>query len=207
MEQRIESGTGGTAGASGKRPDVGGQAVIEGVMMRAPSKVAVAVRRPDGSVGFFDRPFISVTRRLKVLALPVVRGAVALFETMALGISALNFSADESTRESSTAPAAPTPWWQGALQALTIVVSLGFGLLLFVYLPARLTAWLGFHDRVAFGLVDGVFRLLAFLLYLLLISQWKEMARVLGYHGAEHKAIHALEAAAVAELEQAVGLE
>jgi uncharacterized protein YqhQ len=175
---------------------VGGQAVIEGVMMRAPSKVSVAVRRPDGSVGFFDRPFISVTRRFKLLSLPVVRGAVALFETMALGITALNFSADESTRESAAAATAPTPWWQGVLQALTIVLSLGLGLLLFVYLPARLTEWLGFHDRVAFGLVDGVFRLLAFLLYLLLISQWKEMARVLGYHGAEHKAIHALEAGA-----------
>jgi uncharacterized protein YqhQ len=175
---------------------VGGQAVIEGVMMRAPSKVSVAVRRPDGSVGFFDRPFISVTRRFKLLSLPVVRGAVALFETMALGITALNFSADESTRESAAAATAPTPWWQGVLQALTIVLSLGLGLLLFVYLPARLTEWLGFHDRVAFGLVDGVFRLLAFLLYLLLISRWKEMARVLGYHGAEHKAIHALEAGA-----------
>jgi uncharacterized protein YqhQ len=59
--------------------------------------------------------------------------------------------------------------------------------------PARLTAWLGFEGRVGFGLVDGAFRLIAFVLYLLLISQWKELARVLGYHGAEHKAIHALE--------------
>jgi uncharacterized protein YqhQ len=175
---------------------VGGQAVIEGVMMRSPSKVAVAVRRPDGSVGYLEREFTSVTRRIKLLALPVVRGAVSLFETMALGISALNFSADESTRGETPGPAAQAPWWQGALQALTIVLSLGLGLLLFVVLPARLTAWLGFHDRVSFGLVDGVFRLLAFLLYLLLISQWKEMARVLGYHGAEHKAIHALEAGA-----------
>jgi uncharacterized protein YqhQ len=64
---------------------------------------------------------------------------------------------------------------------------------MFVILPARLTTWLGFHGRLAFGLMDGVFRLLAFLLYLVLISQWREMARVLGYHGAEHKAIHALE--------------
>jgi uncharacterized protein YqhQ len=80
------------------------------------------------------------------------------------------------------------------VQAVTIVLSLALGLLLFVVLPARLTSWLGFHDNIGFGLVDGVFRLLAFVLYLTLISQWKEMARVLGYHGAEHKAIHALEA-------------
>ena len=64
---------------------------------------------------------------------------------------------------------------------------------MFVVLPARLTGWLGVHDRIGFGLVDGLFRLTAFILYLLLISQWKELARVLGYHGAEHKAIHALE--------------
>jgi uncharacterized protein YqhQ len=176
---------------------VGGQAVIEGVMMRSPSKVAVAVRRPDGSVGYFERGFTSITRRIGLLALPVVRGAVSLFETMALGISALNFSADESTRETTPSESSPkTPWWQGAAQALTIAFSLGLGLMLFVVLPARLTEWLGFHGRVGFGLVDGVFRLVAFLLYLLLISQWKEMARVLGYHGAEHKAIHALEAGA-----------
>jgi uncharacterized protein YqhQ len=78
-------------------------------------------------------------------------------------------------------------------QVLTVAFSLGLGMLLFVVLPARATTWLGFHDRIGFGLVDGFFRLLAFVLYLLLISQWKELARVLGYHGAEHKAIHALE--------------
>ena len=176
---------------------LGGQAVIEGVMMRSPSRVAVAVRRPDGSLGFFERPFESVTRRIKPLGLPVVRGAVSLFETMGLGISALNFSADEASRDETSAAAGKTPEkpsaWTGVLQALTVVISLGLGILLFVVLPARLTGWLGFHDRIGFGLVDGLFRLLAFVLYLLLISQWKELARVLGYHGAEHKAIHALE--------------
>lgn len=182
---------------------VGGQAVIEGVMMRSPSRVAVAVRRMDGSLSFMERPFSSVTRRVRALGLPVVRGAVSLFETMFLGITALNFSADEATRDeeqtkaaAAGAGASPKPMTSllhGAAQILTVAVSLGLGILLFVVLPARLTGWLGFHDRVGFGLVDGLFRLLAFILYLLLISQWKELARVLGYHGAEHKAIHALE--------------
>jgi uncharacterized protein YqhQ len=193
---------------------VGGQAVIEGVMMRSPSQVAVAVRRPDGSLAFMERPFVSVTRRHRVLGLPVVRGAVSLFETLYLGISALNFSADEASRTDApagkAAPAgavsdpAPAPSKsaagakhgsaaQGAAQTLTIAFSLALGILLFVVLPARLTGWLGFSDRIGFGLVDGAFRLLAFILYLWLISQWKEMARVLGYHGAEHKAIHAIE--------------
>jgi len=195
---------------------VGGQAVIEGVMMRSPSKVAVAVRRADGTLGFFERGFISITRRHKALALPIVRGAVSLFETMYLGITALNFSADEVTRDEERAKAAATPsatanaapgasasagvpagasgaGLHGAAQLLTIGFALVLGVLLFVVLPARLAGWLGFHDRIGFGLVDGLFRLMAFILYLLLISQWKELARVLGYHGAEHKAIHALE--------------
>jgi uncharacterized protein YqhQ len=136
-----------------------------------------------------------VTRRYKLLGLPVVRGAVSLFETMYLGILALNFSADEAAKdepvkEGEKAAGGLHPAVQGA----TILFSLALGLLLFVVLPARLTSWLGFHGRVGFGLVDGLFRLLAFVLYLTLISQWKEMARVLGFHGAEHKAIHAVEA-------------
>ena len=175
---------------------VGGQAVIEGVMMRSPTKMAVAVRQPDGSLAFLDRPFESITRRVKVLGLPVIRGAVSLFETLALGITALNFSADEASKEETQGKDAKQPAWFPYVQGLTVLVSLALGLRLFVVLPARLTGWLGFHGRVGFGLVDGAFRLLAFVLYLTLISQWKEMARVLGFHGAEHKAIHALEAGA-----------
>ncbi len=175
---------------------VGGQAVIEGVMMRSPSKVGVAVRRPDGSVATMEKPFESITRRVKPLGWPVVRGAVSLFETLGIGMTALNFSADEAAREEQADPAAKPGAGQGVAQIATLVVSFSLGIVLFVVLPAKLTGWLGFHDRIGFGLVDGFFRLLAFVLYLSLISQWKEMARVLGYHGAEHKAIHALEAGA-----------
>lgn len=173
---------------------VGGQAVIEGVMMRSPSKVAVVVRRPDGTLGSMERGFESITRRVKPLGWPVIRGAVSLFETMFLGITALNFSADEASHdEAPTAGAKPSALY-GAAQLATVAFSMGLGVLMFVVLPAKLTGWLGFHDRIGFGLVDGGFRLLAFVLYLTLISQWKDMARVLGFHGAEHKAIHALEA-------------
>ena len=172
---------------------VGGQAVLEGVMMRSPSKIAVAVRHADGTLGTMEKPFVSITRRVKVLGLPILRGATSLFETMYLGITALNYSAEELSRDDpSAAKNKPSAGWQIA-QSGTVVLSLALGILLFVVLPARLTGWLGFKSRIAFGLVDGLFRLLAFLLYLTLISQWKEMARVLGYHGAEHKAIHALE--------------
>jgi uncharacterized protein YqhQ len=157
--------------------------------------MSVAVRRADGTLATLDRPFESVTRRHKALGLPVVRGAVSLFETMFLGITALNFSADEAAREPAQETKKPGAFEQVA-QGAVVVVSLALGLLMFVVLPARATAWLGFHDRVGFGLVDGAFRLLAFVVYLSLISQWKDMRRVLGYHGAEHKAIHALESGA-----------
>jgi uncharacterized protein YqhQ len=175
---------------------VGGQAVIEGVMMRSPSRMAVAVRRPDGTLAFLERPFSSITRRIKPLGWPVLRGAVSLFETLGLGMSALNFSAEEASRAEDEKPAAkPSPAQQG-LQFATVALSLALGMFLFVILPARVTGALGFHDRMSFGLVDGLFRLAVFVLYLLLISQWKEMRRVLGYHGAEHKSIHAIESGA-----------
>src|SRR5262247_2562036 len=80
---------------------VGGQAVIEGVMMRSPSRMAVVVRRPDGSLATMEKPFTSITQRIKWLGLPVIRGAVSLFETLYLGITALNFSADEASKEES----------------------------------------------------------------------------------------------------------
>ena len=180
---------------------VGGQAVLEGVMMRAPSKIAVVVRRPDGTTESMQRPFQSVTQRHPLLRLPVVRGAASLFETMFLGISALNFSADVAARdEHPAAGEAAKPPGKGfaVVQGLTVMFSLAMGALLFVVLPARATPLLqhalGFNGRAGFGLIDGALRLTVFVLYLLLISQWKEMARVLGYHGAEHKAIHAIEA-------------
>ena len=183
---------------------VGGQAVIEGVMMRSPSRVAVAVRRPEGAIVLMEKPFASITRRHRLLGLPIVRGAVGLFETLALGITALNFSADEATRDETAGTHKPSAV-QGSAQLLTVAISLALGIFVFVVLPARLTAWLGFQGRVGFGLVDGLFRLTAFVLYLALISQWKEMRRVLGYHGAEHKAIHALEAGAPLDPESVQG--
>src|SRR5262249_47259400 len=132
--------------------------------------------------------------RVKLLGLPIVRGAVSLFETLSLGIAALNFSADEAARDGTPAAGKSGGVGAAALQFVVVAISLALGAVVFVMLPARVAGWLGFHDRLRFGLVDGGLRLTAFVLYLWLISRWKEMARVLGFHGAEHKAIHALEA-------------
>src|SRR5882762_743899 len=109
---------------------VGGQAVIEGVMMRSPSRVAVAVRRPGGAIALMEKPFASITRRHRLLGLPIVRGAVGLFETLAVGIAALNFSADEATRDESAAAGKPSAVHGGA-QILTVALSLVIGVLVF----------------------------------------------------------------------------
>jgi len=182
---------------------VGGQAVIEGVMMRAPSKIAVVVRRADGSTAAMERPFRSVTTRIKPLGLPVVRGAVSLFETILLGVTALNFSADAAARETAPADGAPPPKagaGTAVVQGVAVLVSLAIGVLVFLVLPARIAPLVHLPGRlpprIEFGLVDGALRLAAFVGYLSLIALWKDMARVLGYHGAEHKAIHAVEAGA-----------
>jgi len=95
---------------------VGGQAVLEGVMMRSPSKVAVTVRRGDGSLATMERPFSSLTRRYRILGIPVLRGAVSLFETLYLGISALNFSAEEATKDGAPAPGEKSSSLPGAAQ-------------------------------------------------------------------------------------------
>lgn len=187
------------SGASRYAP-IGGQAVIEGVMMRSPSFVATAVRRPDGTIVVHKTPFTSLTKRLKFLGLPILRGAVGLVESLQLGFGALSFSAEQQADAPDGAQAAAKVEKRGfsRLERLampaTIVLSLGLGLLVFFYLPLLLTDWTGARSGFAFNLIDGAFRLIIFLLYLILISRWSEMKRVFQYHGAEHKSIAALEA-------------
>jgi uncharacterized protein YqhQ len=171
---------------------VGGQAVIEGVMMRSPGVIATAVRNPDGRIVIRKKPFKSVIARWKWLNIPVLRGGIHLVETMGLGIDALMFSADQSESEDRiAAEKAPLKdrLWMWATVAFAFVLSLG----LFFYLPLLATDWLGAEGTVWFNIVDGIIRVALFILYLLAISRMKDMARVFEYHGAEHKSIHAFE--------------
>jgi uncharacterized protein YqhQ len=165
---------------------------VEGVMMRSPEKFAVAVRRPDGGIALMCKPFVSLTRRVKPLGLPIVRGAIVLIETLAIGMQALSYSAEQAGEEE-----------QGKSQSLgaklamagSMVIAFGLGLLLFFYLPLVASGWIVRGDHgFAFNLVDGVLRLVVFFGYILAIGRWKEMRRVFEYHGAEHMAIHTLEA-------------
>ena len=171
---------------------VGGQAVIEGIMMRSPRRVATAVRRPSGEVVLQEEPFQSVTRRSVWLGIPVIRGMAGLVETLALGLRSLSFSASQAALEDD-APAEEEGLSRWSM-AGTMILAFGLGLLLFFYLPLQITEWLGIQGSVAFNLTDGAIRLTFFLLYIWGISRWGEMRRLFEYHGAEHKVIHTFEA-------------
>jgi uncharacterized protein YqhQ len=171
---------------------VGGQAVIEGVMMRSPTAIATAVRNPEGRIVIRKKPFRSIVTRFKWLNVPVFRGGVHLIETMGLGIDALMFSADQAVSEERVdrekAPLKDQLWMWG-----TVVVAFALSLGLFFYLPLMLTHWMGVEGTVWFNIVDGIIRVILFVAYIWAISLMKDMARVFEYHGAEHKSIHAFE--------------
>jgi len=171
-------------------------------MMRSPDTYSVAVRRRDGSIYVRREPYTSLIRRHKLLALPIVRGAVVLVESLVLGVKALGFSSDVAMADQKSRTDSPHPkdgaskssgvlakLWLGA----TLLFSFGVGLFLFFYVPLILTDWLGAETGFMFNLVDGVFRLLIFLLYLFAITLMKDIRRVFEYHGAEHKSIFAFE--------------
>ncbi len=171
---------------------VGGQAVIEGVMMRSPNAIATAVRTPDGRIVVRKKPFRSVFKKLKFLNIPVVRGGIHLIESMGVGIESLMFSADQAVSEDRI-----DDQKKGLGDTLmmwgTVVFAFFLSMGLFFYLPLLLTEWMGVESTVWFNVVDGIIRIVFFVLYLKLISRMKDMARVFEFHGAEHMAIHAFE--------------
>jgi uncharacterized protein YqhQ len=179
--------------------NIGGQAVIEGVMMRAPRAVAIAVRRPTGEIVVRKEEAVPLSERFPVVKLPVVRGAVALFASLIVGIKALNFSANEAMVEEEVPEGEEKKKEELSSWAMagTMAVAFGFGILLFFILPLYLTKLLvpliG-SSNIVFNLVDGIIRVAVFLLYIWGISRMKDIQRVFQYHGAEHKSIFAFEA-------------
>lgn len=178
---------------------VGGQAVIEGVMMRSPERVAVAVRRPDGKIVLKNDPYTSLTKRHKFWGLPIIRGGVILIESMILGIKALTFSGDiaieedEKDKKKQDKKKDDKKGLSNLWLISTVVFSLVIGMALFFYLPLILTDLVGAKGGFWFNVVDGLFRVVIFLLYLSLITLWKDIQRIFQYHGAEHKTIFAFE--------------
>jgi len=169
--------------------------VIEGVMMRAPRSVAVAVRRPSGEIVVRKELVVPLGERFPVVKIPVIRGAVALFSSLVTGMKALNFSANESIAEDGAEKGKQE--MNPALMGGTIAVALLFGIALFFILPLYLTKllvpFIG-ASNIVFNLVDGVIRVVVFLLYIYSISRMKDIQRVFQYHGAEHKSIFTFEA-------------
>jgi uncharacterized protein YqhQ len=177
--------------------NIGGQAVIEGVMMRAPRSMAIAVRRASGEIVVKRDMVVPLSERFPVVKLPIVRGAVALFSSLITGIKALNFSANEAMieEEGEGGKEELSSW----AMAGTMAIAFGFGILLFFILPLYATKLLTqlaiiSDNNIIFNLVDGVIRVAVFLLYIWSISRMKDIQRVFQYHGAEHKSIFAFEA-------------
>jgi uncharacterized protein YqhQ len=176
---------------------IGGQAVLEGVMMRGPQSFTVVVRRPDGTLAVKEDLWRSWYTRWQFTRLPFVRGGLVLVETLINGIQALNFSATQAMPQEDDETSGISTWAIG----LTLVFALGLGIAVFVVLPHVLTIILGklgpFRYDVSsfwFHLVDSAIKVLLFVAYLLGISWLPDIRRVFQYHGAEHKSIHAYEA-------------
>ncbi len=172
---------------------IGGQAVLEGVMMRSPGNWALAVRKPDGEIAEVQRPIKSLMSRHWAWRLPVIRGVIALGESLAIGFRALAISANYAAQEEDEDGEVSTELSRGQL-LLAFGLAIGFALLLFKVGPVLITNWLPIDHTGAFVLVEGLIKVVIFVLYLALISLLPDLRRVFQYHAAEHKVINAYEA-------------
>jgi uncharacterized protein YqhQ len=191
---------------------VGGQAVIEGVMMRTPHAYAVAVRRADGSVEVKREPVKRLSDYWKPLSWVIIRGFAVLIQSLALGFRTLNYSINVSMKDLETESKDKPKMGRKENAILPVAGSMVLGVaaavFLFILLPLWIASWLrgyvpAVHNWVVFNLVDGLIRVVFFLSYLLLISLIKDIRRVFRYHGAEHKVVHTWEAAEELTVENA----
>ena len=188
---------------SGEETLVGGQAVMEGVMMRAPHSYCVAVRRPDGGIAVEQMPVTRMSEKYRIFKWPVFRGLGTLGQAMGLGLRALRFSANVAIENIAIGSAAGDgdkprsakvkPVSNFALFC-NLVFSVTFFIFLYKFMPLSLATTIGdrvpsLHGRIAFNAVDGVIRLVIFLGILMLLSRARDIRRVFEYHGAEHKVV------------------
>jgi len=165
----------------------GGQAVIEGVMMRGPASYAVAVRKQDGQISLKSEAVASLSQRYPFLKWPLVRGVVALAESMIVGVQTLTYSANESAGEEEEQLSAREIFW-------TVLLAVGLAALLFIVIPSVAAHFLTGLSPFWQNMAEGLVRIGIFLIYVVAISRMPDIARVFQYHGAEHKVIHTLEA-------------
>ena len=171
-----------------EKPLIGGQAVIEGVMMRGFGKVATAVREADGNIKVQVNPVSSISDRFPILKLPFLRGSVVLFESLLLGIKSLSFSAQVAGEEDEQLT-------DGEMIG-TIIFAMAFACVLFIAIPTGAAKFLHSMTDDAFmlNIAEGFLRLIIFFAYIFIISRMKDIQRVFQYHGAEHKTIFCYEA-------------
>ena len=172
---------------------IGGQAVLEGVMMRGPSAWSVAVRKPDGEIAEVNRPISSFLLKHRWARIPVIRGVFALGESLAIGFRALAISANYAAQEEGDDGEVQTELSRGQL-LFAFGLAIGFALLLFKVSPALITSWLPIESTGWFVVVEGLVRVTIFVLYLVVVGLLPDLRRVFQYHAAEHKAINAYEA-------------
>jgi uncharacterized protein YqhQ len=184
------------AGGVDKNVDmlIGGQAVLEGVMMRSLTGYSVAVRQPDGGVAIKKDKLVSVTKKYPFLKLPVLRGSVVLIQSLILGMQALNYSASVAG-ENEEGEQEMSSWAIGTSLLLAIVLGICF----FILAPLGLTNLIRHYllpgmGNLAYNAIDGVIRAVFFFGYITAISLMKEIRRVFQYHGAEHKTVYTFEA-------------
>jgi len=182
--------------------NVGGQAVIEGVMMRSADKVATAVRIPNGEILVKTEDYKALSARYKILNIPIIRGAITFVEMMVIGIKTLNFSADVAMKELEKEEAEKNgeifeerPKKSNSLWlVLTVIFALALGIFIFFFLPLAISGLFNIDkNAVWFNLAAGAIRLTMFVLYIWGISFLGEFKRIFQYHGAEHKSIYAYE--------------
>nr|WP_296153455.1 DUF1385 domain-containing protein [uncultured Peptoniphilus sp.] len=180
---------------------IGGQALIEGVMMKGPSKTAYAVRKPSGDIAMRIEKNNSILERVPFLNIPILRGAVKLIEAMLVGVDAIIYSAsfwEEDEDEMGFLEKHFPEHHQKMEEILSVIISLLSAVLFFMILPNLMATFFQskIENHILLNFVEGIFRIFIFFLYLALISKQKDIARVFQYHGAEHKSIACYEAGA-----------
>jgi uncharacterized protein YqhQ len=182
----------------GEETLVGGQAVLEGVMMRSPHAWAIAVRKPSGEVVRHQEPIDRLSEKHKWMGWPIVRGVMTLGQAMTLGFRALKFSANVALDEAQAEETGKKLEISGWMAAVNILFSLSFFIFFYKFVPLVAATALKrvnplFGQQIIFNLVDGVIRLALFLLFIWGVSLWPDIRRVYQYHGAEHKTVFAFE--------------
>jgi uncharacterized protein YqhQ len=200
---------------SGEETLIGGQAVMEGVMMRAPHSYCVAVRKANGDLITEQQPVHRMSEKYPIFKLPILRGLGTLGQAMMLGVKALRFSAnaalsdaDETRSEETSSPEKKPMEISSGMMAVQIVLMLGVFLLVFKWLPLTLATRIGrsvpsLSSRLSTNLMDGGIRAVILLTYLLLLSRLKDIRRVFQYHGAEHKVVFNYESGQPVNIENA----